>query len=386
MPQKLMHTPNESKELITMSIKSEKPCSSKTIACIHLGGVNWHADDPNGPGNQTDWSHGQADKPRGSVDALNMSYNTETAMLGHRDSGGTYLRPGDTKHHVRETDGVGSHADMLTWLMDITSIETNVLIPKITPDTISTHPTEAKLPGIPDSTANQTLNKSGSLRGHADRSSTCTHAQSIAHETETAANMSENIRMHQNRSKTQDSPTQSAKQLPDEPNSCRYHLDGSDGWTDMQNSGNEMETPADEAETINMHLIESKLLKLLTMGANSCANETDRSHMITPADKAGNIRTHQNKQKWPNSPAGSATLHSEDPNAFRNHTDMLGTCTNGHSITNDTKPAENALKNIRKHQMDSKTQTHYMCLKLGHPSPPINGERSAQIVLMYTYH
>ena len=309
MPQKPAASPNELVTLVTTSIKLESP-RSIGISHVRLGGASWRADDPNGPGNQTDGSHGQVDEPRGSADALDASYNAETAILGHGDSLGTYLRPGDAKRGVRETDGVGSHVDTWTWSTDISSVETNMLVPTIAPETVSTRPT------VP---------------------------------------------------KPQDLPSRSAKWLPDEPNSCGNPPETSSTRTGSQNVETDVETTRDEAETINMRLIESKPPKSPTKGTNGCANETDgsshhpgtlnmRTHAIAPADEAGNIRTHQNKQKRPNSPAGSATSHSEDPNAFRNHADMSGTRTDGHSVTNDTKPAENALKNVRKRQMDSKMQ------------------------------
>ena len=88
MPQKPAASPNELDTLVTTSIKLESP-RSIGISHVHLGGVSWHADDPNGPGNQTDGSHGQVDEPRGSADTLDMSYNAKTAILGHGDDPST---------------------------------------------------------------------------------------------------------------------------------------------------------------------------------------------------------------------------------------------------------------------------------------------------------
>ena len=268
---------------------------------------------------------------------------------------------------MREMDGLGSHTDVLGGHPDMPSIETDALIPIIAPETVSTHPTEPKPPDIPDSTANQTLNKSDGLRGHMDRSSTCTHVQSIAHKTETAANMSENIRMHQNCLKTPNLPSQSAKQLPYKPNSCGNCLDRLERQTDMQNGGNEMETPADEAETISICPVESKLPRSPTKGTNGCANETDRSshhpgmlnmrtHTITPANEVGNIRTCQIKPKMPNSPAGSATLHSDEPNGRENHMDRLGTHTDGHSIKMHALTPRNKPQTVKMHPNNLKTR------------------------------
>ena len=70
----------------------------------------------------------------------------------------------------------------------------------------------------------------------------------------------------------------------------------------------DMEMAKDEAETISMRPMESKLPNPLTIGTNGCANETDgsrnhpgtlnmRTHTITPANEAGNISTHPNEPK-----------------------------------------------------------------------------------------
>ena len=73
---------------------------------MHLGGANCHADDLNGPRNQMDVSRGQVD----TLDVLNIAV---IGGISHGDEPDTYLSPGDAKHDVDKTDGLGSHADVL---------------------------------------------------------------------------------------------------------------------------------------------------------------------------------------------------------------------------------------------------------------------------------
>ena len=98
MPQKLMCTPNEPDTLITMSVESEDPGSSEMIACICFGGANCHTDDPNGPRNQKDRSHGKVDVSRGWADVPGMSNHADTAILGHRDNPSTHLGAHEMSH------------------------------------------------------------------------------------------------------------------------------------------------------------------------------------------------------------------------------------------------------------------------------------------------
>ena len=104
-----------------------------------------------------------------------------------------------------------------------------------------------------------------------------------------------------------------------------------------------------------------------TNDLNGPANETDgsrhhpgmlnmRMHMITPADKVGNIRTHQIEPKMPNSPAGSATLHSDKPNGCRNHTDRSSVHTDMHNAQMDALTPVNRTERIRTSQTDLKWQ------------------------------
>ena len=130
---------------------------------------------------------------------------------------------------------------------------------------------------------------------------------------------------------------------------------------DVQNAGNKMETPADEAEIISMCRIEPKPPQPLTMSTNGCANEMDgsrntpcmlnmRTHTITPADKAGNIRTCQIESKRPNPPISATKRLPDKLNSCGNHAYRSIGHTDMHSIGNNAGTAENALKNVRMRQ------------------------------------
>ena len=80
---------------------------------MRLGGANCHADDLNGPRNQMDGWLGQMDVSRGQVDTLDVLNIAVIGGISHGDEPDTYLSPGDTKHDVDKTDGLGSHADVL---------------------------------------------------------------------------------------------------------------------------------------------------------------------------------------------------------------------------------------------------------------------------------
>ena len=267
MPQKLVHTPNEPNTLITISIKSETPCSSE-IPQVRLAHMHWHADDTNGPGCRVDASKGQTDVSRAWTDTLNMLNRTATPGMSHGDDPSTYLDARDAKRNIDKTDGLGSHVDALGGYSDMPSVKTDALIPTIALAIIRTTRKRGKPPNL---------------------------------------------------------PAQSAKWLPDEPNGRGNCTDTSSARRDTYNVAYNADTAGNAQQNVNMRPIESKLPKSLTMGENSCTNKTDGSshhpgmlnmhmHMITPADEVGNIRMRQIKPKMPNSPAGSATSHSDKPN------------------------------------------------------------------------
>ena len=269
MPQKPTTSPNKLDTLVTTSIKLESP-HSIGISHVHLGGTSWHADDPNGPGNQTDGSHGQVDEPRGSADALEASYNAETAILGHGDGLGMYLRPGDAKCGIREMDGLGSQMDTSSGHSDMPSVKTDMLIPTIAPTIIRTTQKRGKPPNLPGQTANQTPHKSNGLRGHAHRSDVHSDMPSVGYDMETAKDKVEIISMCPIQSKSPNPLTMSANGHTNEMDGSRIHPDMLNVCLGVHSK---TETPADEAGTISMHTIESEQPNPLTMGEKWPANE-----------------------------------------------------------------------------------------------------------------
>ena len=123
-------------KLLTMTVEPYADDSDRN-ACVYLGGTYWCVDDANHPGNRSDESRYQADRsscqtdgPRGEADALRawtdtlkVSDSAETNVIGHEEGAGTYLSVGDVNHLVKETDGIGCHADASTGQMDVLSIK-----------------------------------------------------------------------------------------------------------------------------------------------------------------------------------------------------------------------------------------------------------------------
>ena len=224
MPQKLSNTPNEPDTLVTVSIKLEKPRSGEILQ-VHLERVRWHANDMHHPRSRADASDGHidrsrglADDSRGWADVLSAPNKPEMANISHGEGAGTYLGPGDTKHGVRETDGVGSHVDTSTWSMDIPSVETNTLTPTIAPETVSTHLIESKPLKPPTMSANGCANETDGSSHHPGTLNMCMHSITPTDEAGT-------ISMHQIGSKWPNSPSKAVRQRPDRPNTCGNLMD-----------------------------------------------------------------------------------------------------------------------------------------------------------------
>ena len=123
-------TSNELTEFVILSIESED-LGNGGVPRIRLGSMSWRADDANGPGSradgpscETDVLSSQADASRRLTDVLGKSTGTEMAGMSC-DEG-----PGGAKCNVRETDGIGSHADTLTRQMHAPSVETDRIKPE----------------------------------------------------------------------------------------------------------------------------------------------------------------------------------------------------------------------------------------------------------------
>jgi len=231
-PQKLVHSRNEPDTLVTISIKSENLRSSE-IPRVRLASVRWHTDDVNYPARSraaasnglASISHGQTDGSRGWTDTLNASYNAKTAVMSDGDSadthlgargpkravdsanglGGqtemsegqtdvsraqtdvsngaemgsisckddamTYLGLRNASRAVDETDGIGSHADALTWHEDTHSVETDALKPANATEIVSTHPIESKTPNSPTGDAKRIVDETDGVGHYMDMQS-----------------------------------------------------------------------------------------------------------------------------------------------------------------------------------------------------------------------
>ena len=366
MPQKRITTSNESDKLVTISIESENPDSGE-IPQVRLGSVRRHADDANGPRDRVDALEGWTDESRTRADAPNTLNGAEMAIMGYGDGAGTYLDAGDAKRNVNETDGIGSHADASTGHEDAHSVETDTLKPAnameivsthqieskppdpltmgaggranetdrsshhpgtlnmhthaITPadevGNISTHPTEAKLPNSPPGSARERAEHPNGLGNRADMTSGPTDVQSIAHETETAANASKTVSTRPNIPKPPNSPSGDAKRDVDETDGLGGHVDASNGQADPPS---------------------------IDMDA------------IRPANESKCVRTPPNGLKGPDLPVEAASQRSDEPNGCRDHTDASSAQMDAPSIQTGASTPANGTERVRMRRHGSKTQ------------------------------
>ena len=77
-----------------------------------------------------------------------MRYQADVSR-GHKDDARTYLRAGDMKCVIEETDGIGSHMDVPSWHGDIQSVKTDAIIPANAQEIISIPRKQKKLPDLP---------------------------------------------------------------------------------------------------------------------------------------------------------------------------------------------------------------------------------------------
>ena len=136
----------------------------------------------------------QADAPRAQMDAPSTLNKAETDVMDHGDGVGTYLSVGDSKRNVRETDGVGSHADMPTRQTDTPRVETDMNIAANTTENVRLPRKMDKPPNLPVEASRGHPDEPDSCRNHADASSARTDSHCIGNEMETAANGTGNVR------------------------------------------------------------------------------------------------------------------------------------------------------------------------------------------------
>jgi len=202
---KLADVPNESDTLVTTSIELESPYNGG-IPRVHLGCTSWRASDANGAGNRTDGSTGQADGLRGLTDVLRTSNNAETDGMSSGEGAETYLGAGDAKRIVNAMGGVGSHANASSGHTDVPNVQTNANKPANTPEIVSIPRKREKPPDSPMETARRRPDEPNGCGSHADASSARTHAHCVGNKTETAGNEAEHVRTRRNGSRTQNSP------------------------------------------------------------------------------------------------------------------------------------------------------------------------------------
>ena len=138
-----------------MPNESEDP-DGGGIPCVCLGGTRMRPGDMDSPGRGTDMSWNQADDPRVWTDTLNVSDRAETDGISHRDDTGTYLTTRGAKRDVRETDGIGSHADASNGSTDTPSVNTDAIKAANGTGNVRTRRTEEKTRNSPTTPENAT--------------------------------------------------------------------------------------------------------------------------------------------------------------------------------------------------------------------------------------
>ena len=244
--------PNESEALIIVSVASESP-DGGGIPRVHLGGTRLCTGAANGCGNRTEGLTGQVDGLRGWMDTWSTSNKAETDGMSNGERAGTYLGVRDAKRVVNATDGVEGQTDTSTGPMDVPSIYADAIITANATEIVSTPPKRQKPPNSPIGPAKRCPHEPNSCSGHTDTSSVHTDVHSIKTDALTTANMSETVSKRRNEPEMPNSPMETAKQHPDEPNGCGSHADGSSARTHMYCVGNDMQTATNEAESVRTH-------------------------------------------------------------------------------------------------------------------------------------
>jgi len=207
-----------------------------------------------------------------------------------------------------EPNGFYSHADMAIGHGDAQSVQTDALMPANAPETISICPSELKTPNSPPGSARERAEHPNGLRNRADTTSGPTDVQSIAHETETAANTSKTVSTRPNIPKPPNSPSGDMKCDVDKTDGLWGHTDASNGQAD--------------APSIDMDV-------------------------LRPANESKCLQMPPNSLKRQNSPIEAAKQHLDDPNGTGDCTDGLRECTDVSSAVNGTKTAANRMECVR---------------------------------------
>ena len=136
-----------------------------------------------------------------------MSNGAETTGVSHGDGAETYLSVRDAKRVVHATDGVGNHADASSGHTHVPCVETDAISTANATEIVSTPRKRAKSPDSPSGAAKRTADVPNGSGSHADASSVHTDTHCDGNGRETAGNEAERVRMHQNSSRTRNSPS-----------------------------------------------------------------------------------------------------------------------------------------------------------------------------------
>jgi len=312
---------NELAQLLTTTVEPYVS-DGDTNACVHLKCTSWRAGDANGPGRGTDGSRGQADGRRGWTDTLGVPNKAETAGISRDEGAETYLGVRDTKRVVDATNGIGSHADASNGHTDVPSVDTDAIYTAYATQNVSIPRKRAKPPDSPISAAKRTPDEPNGCGDPTDTSSVRRDTPSVGTHAITPANASVNSRTRQNEPKPTNSPMENEQQIPGEPNGHGSHADASSVRRDAHCAGNGAETTADETEIVRTSRNRLKPLNSPMETArrrpdepNGCGSCADGSSACTDAHCVGNetetarneakrVRTRRNDSRTQNSPNG----------------------------------------------------------------------------------
>ena len=93
------------------------------------------------------------------------------------------------------------------------------------------------------------------------------------------------------------------------------------------------------------------------------------TYAIKPENEMQIVSIPRKREKPPDIPIGPARAAPDEPDGCRNHMDVLSTCSDMHSIGNNTEMAENETPNVRKCQNKLKKQNSHEMLKIEMSEP-----------------
>jgi len=337
-------------------------------------------DSANSFGSQTETSEGQANVSRAQTDASNASNKAETVGISHGDGASTYLGAMDAKRGVDATDGVGSHTDTSNGLTDVPSVQMDAITTANATQNVSTGPTEPKPPDLPGEGGRWAPTEPNGFYSHADMAIGHGDAQSIQTDALMPANVPETVSIRPLELKTPNSPPGSARERAEHPNGLRNRADTTSGPTDVQSVAHETETAANASKTVSTRPNIPKPPNSPSGDVKHIVDETDgvghymdmpnvQTDVLTPANDSRNIKMRQNGSRTPDSPAGSATLRSDTTDGFGNCTDTSNSRTDVHSVGNDAKPTKNETESVRTPRNRSKMQNSPHTRETATPKP-----------------